>query len=75
MMVTLFSHTLSLMVKYIITWMMYRKTLKPSLASEGTLPTNDGLLGCELEAVHVCANLELSLRISQYLPTNPTPLV
>ena len=25
---------------------LYRKTLKPSLASEGTLPTNDGLLGC-----------------------------
>ena len=30
---------------------------KPSLASEGTLPTNDGLLGCELEAVHDVAVL------------------
>ena len=48
---------------------------KPSLASEGTLPTNDGLLGCELEAVHDVVVLDLSLRIRQYLPPNPTPLV
>ena len=48
---------------------------KSSLASEGTLPTNDGLLGCELEAVHDVVVLDLSLYIRQYLPPNPTPLV
>ena len=36
---------------------------KPSLASEGTLPTNDGLIGCKFEAVHDVVILDLSLCI------------
>ena len=47
---------------------------KPSLASEGTLPTNDGLLGGKFKAVHDVVILDLSLCILQNLPQNPTPL-
>ena len=42
---------------------------KPSLASEGNLPTNDGLLGCELEAVHACGN---PIPKSPYSPISTT---
>ena len=50
---------------------LYRKTL---FGFEGTLPTNDDLLGCKLEAVHDVAILDLSIHILSILPPNPTPL-
>ena len=64
---------------------MYRKTLKLTLASEGTLPTNDGLLGCKLEAVHACDNPRLESPYTPkstpkpnslgLIPSSPTPSV
>ena len=46
---------------------------KASLASEGTLPTKDDLLGCKLEAVHDVAILDLSLRILSIYPQTQLP--
>ena len=56
------------------TCMVYRKTLKPSLASEGTLPTNYGLLGCKLEAVHACDIPRLESVYSKIYPQTQLPL-
>ena len=46
---------------------------KLHLLSEGTLPTDDDLLGYKLEAVHDVADLDLSHRILLIYPQTQLP--